>query len=62
MQDVALFRSGEVSHAATYGFHFPRVLHDLQEIAWQTLNLALCRIADPEIKPGNVVVRGELVA
>ncbi|RTF77883.1 LacI family transcriptional regulator, partial [Serratia marcescens] len=32
------------------------------EIAWQALNLAICRIAEPEIKPGKVVVRGKLVA
>ncbi|CAI0716104.1 Uncharacterised protein [Serratia marcescens] len=62
MQDVALFSIDEVSHAEIYGFHFSCVPHDLQEIAWQALNLALCRIADPEIKPGKVVVWGELVA
>ncbi|CUY50126.1 Uncharacterised protein [Serratia marcescens] len=61
MQDVSLFSIDEVSHAEIYGFHFPCVSHDLQEIAWQALNLAIRRIADPEIKPGKVVVRGKLV-
>jgi LacI family transcriptional regulator len=62
MQDVSLFSIDEVSHAEIYGFHFPCVSHDLQEIAWQALNLAIRRISDPEIKPGKVVVRGKLVA
>ncbi|RTG64061.1 substrate-binding domain-containing protein, partial [Serratia marcescens] len=62
MQEVSLFSIDEVSHAEIYGFHFPCVSHDLQEIAWQALNLAIRRIADPEIKPGKVVVRGKLVA
>ncbi len=57
MQDVSLFSIDEVSHAEIYGFHFPCVSHDLQEIAWQALNLAIRRIADPDIKPGKVVVR-----
>ncbi|BEM28488.1 LacI family transcriptional regulator [Serratia marcescens] len=61
MQDVSLFSIDEVSHAEIYGFHFPCVSHDLQEIAWQALNLAIRRIADPDIKPGKVVVRGKLV-
>ncbi|RTF06235.1 LacI family transcriptional regulator, partial [Serratia marcescens subsp. marcescens ATCC 13880] len=56
------FSIDEVSHAEIYGFHFSCVPHDLQEIAWQALNLAIRRIADPEIKPGKVVVWGELVA
>jgi LacI family transcriptional regulator len=34
MQDVSLFSIDEVSHAEIYGFHFPCVSHDLQEIAW----------------------------
>lgn len=28
----------------------------------QALNLAIRRIADPDIKPGKVVVRGKLIA
>ncbi|BEL80673.1 hypothetical protein SM12BL3_19800 [Serratia marcescens] len=45
MQDVALFSIDEVSHAEIYGFHFSCVPHDLQELAWQALNLAICRTA-----------------
>ena len=62
MQEVSLFSIDEVSHAEIYGFHFSCISYDLHEIAWQALNLAICRIAEPEIKPGKVVVRGKLVA
>ncbi|HGE8374498.1 TPA: hypothetical protein ACGD64_001309 [Serratia marcescens] len=57
-----LFSIDEVSHAEIYGFHFSCISYDLHEIAWQALNLAIYRIAEPEIKPGKVVVRGKLVA
>lgn len=61
-QQVSLFGIDDVSHAEIYGFHFPRVSHDLQEIAWQAMHLAIRRIADPEIKAGKVIVRGKVVA
>lgn len=60
-QQVALFGIDEVSHAEIYGFHFPCVSHDLQEIAWQAMNLAIRRVADPDIKPGKVIVRGKVL-
>lgn len=59
---VSLFGIDTVSHAEIYGFHFPCVAHDLQEIAWQAMNLAIRRIADPDIKSGNVIVRGKVIA
>lgn len=60
-QQVSLFSIDEVSHAGIYGFHFPCVSHDLQEIAWQALNLALRRVGDEDIKPGKVIVRGKMI-
>lgn len=60
-KQVSLFSIDEVSHAEVYGFHFPCVSHDLYEIAWQALNLALRRLTDPETTPGKVVVRGKIV-
>lgn len=60
-EQVSLFSIDEVSHADTYGFHFPCISHDLQEIAWQAFNLAMRRIADKESKSGRVVVRGKIV-
>lgn len=61
-QQVSLFSIDEVSHAGIYGFHFPCVSHDLQEIAWQAMNLAIRRVSDPEIKSGKVIVRGKVIA
>lgn len=60
-QQASLFSIDEVSHAGIYGFHFPCVSHDLQEIAWQAMNLAIRRVTDPDNKPGKVVVRGKIV-
>lgn len=59
-EQVSLFSIDEVSHAGIYGFHFPCISHDLQEIAWQALNLAIRRITDSESKPGKVIVRGKV--
>ncbi|WP_158781426.1 LacI family DNA-binding transcriptional regulator [Pantoea sp. BAV 3049] len=61
MKQVNLFSIDEVSHAGIYGFHFPCVSHDLQEIAWQAFNLAIRRVTDGDSKPGKVVVRGKVV-
>lgn len=61
MKQVSLFSIDEVSHASIYGFHFPCVSHDLQEIAWQALNLAIRRVTDPDSKPGKVIVRGKMI-
>ncbi|WP_130833833.1 LacI family DNA-binding transcriptional regulator [[Erwinia] mediterraneensis] len=61
MKQVSLFSIDEVSHAGIYGFHFPCVSHDLQEIAWQALNLAIRRVSDPDSKPGKVIVRGKMI-
>lgn len=58
---VSLFSIDEVSHAGIYGFHFPCVSHDLHEIAWQALNLAIRRVTDSEITPGKVIVRGKVM-
>lgn len=60
MQEVSLFSIDEVSHAEIYGFHFPCISHDLQEIAWQAMHLAIRRIAEPDIKSGKVIVRGKV--
>lgn len=59
-EQVSLFSIDEVSHAGIYGFSFPCISHDLQEIAWQALNLAIRRITDSESKPGKVIVRGKV--
>lgn len=61
-QQVSLFGIDEVSHADVYGFHFSCVSHDLQEIAWQAVNLAVRRVTEPEIKSGKVIVRGKVIA
>lgn len=60
-QQVSLFSIDDVSHAGIYGFRFPCVSHDLQEIAWQALNQAIRRVTDPESKASKVVVRGKMV-
>jgi LacI family transcriptional regulator len=62
MKQVKLFSIDDVSHAGIYGFHFPCITHDLQEIAWQALNLAVRRVADSDSKPGKVIVRGKVVS
>lgn len=62
MKDVSLFSIDEVSHAAIYGFHFPCITHDLHEIAWQALTLAIRRATENQIKPANVIVRGKIMA
>ena len=59
-EQVSLFSIDEVSHAGIYGFRFPCISHDLQEIAWQALNLAIRRITDSESKPGKVIIRGKV--
>lgn len=59
-EQVSLFSIDEVSHAGIYGFSFPCISHDLHEIAWQALNLAIRRITDSESKPGKVIVRGKV--
>ncbi|KQN54816.1 substrate-binding domain-containing protein [Erwinia sp. E602] len=60
-QQVSLFSIDEVANAGIYGFHFPCITHDLQEIAWQALNLAIRRVGEQESKAGKVVVRGRVV-
>ncbi|MFG1175097.1 LacI family DNA-binding transcriptional regulator [Erwiniaceae bacterium CAU 1747] len=62
MRDVSLFSIDEVSHAAIYGFHFPCISHDLHEMAWQVINLAIRRATESDIKPGKVIVRGKMLA
>lgn len=62
MKDVSLFSIDDVPHAEIYGFQFPCIWHDLQEIAWQALNLAVRRANDPDSTPGKVIVRGKLIA
>ncbi|KQN43093.1 LacI family transcriptional regulator [Serratia sp. Leaf50] len=61
MKGVSLFSIDEVSHAGIYGFHFPCISHDLQEIAWQALNLAVRRVTDNDSKSGKVIVRGKVL-
>jgi len=61
-EKVSLFGIDEVSHAGIYGFHFPCISHDLQEIAWQAFNLAIRRITDNDSKSGKVIVRGKILA
>ncbi len=58
---VSLFSIDEVAHCGIYGFHFPCIAHDLQEIAWQALNLAVRRVTDNDSKPGKVIVRGKVI-
>ncbi|MBM7342644.1 LacI family transcriptional regulator [Pantoea coffeiphila] len=62
MKDVSLFSIDEVSHAAIYGFNFPCISHDLHEMAWQVINLAIRRATESDIKPGKVIVRGKMLA
>lgn len=61
-QEVSLFSIDQVSHAEIYGFRFPCISHDLQEIAWQAFNLAMRRLNDGESKSAKVVVRGQILA
>lgn len=61
MKQVSLFSIDDVSHAGIYGFHFPCITHNLQEIAWQAMNLAIRRVADHAIRPGKVIVRGKVI-
>jgi len=61
MQDVSLVSIDEISHAPIYGFHFPCIAHDLHEMAWQVINLAVRRATESEGKPGKVIVRGKMV-
>ncbi|PRD17390.1 LacI family DNA-binding transcriptional regulator [Pantoea coffeiphila] len=61
MKDVSLFSIDEVSHAAIYGFNFPCISHDLHEMAWQVINLAIRRATESDIKPGKVIVRGKML-
>lgn len=60
-KQVSLFSIDEVTHAEIYGFHFPCVCHDLPEIAWQALSLAIRRITDSDTTPGKVIVRGKVL-
>lgn len=59
-KDVSLFSIDEVSHADIYGFNFPCISHDLQEIAWQAINMAVRRATDRSAPASKVVVRGLL--
>ncbi|MFC0226710.1 LacI family DNA-binding transcriptional regulator [Serratia aquatilis] len=61
MKDVSLFSIDEVPYSAVYGFNFPAISHDLHEIAWQALGLAMRRAMDSDVKPGKVIVRGKLI-
>lgn len=60
--DVSLFSIDEVSYSSIYGFNFPCISHDLQEIAWQVINMAVRRASDDTAKPAKVIVRGKLTA
>ncbi|AKJ43965.1 HTH-type transcriptional repressor CytR [Pragia fontium] len=60
LKDVSLFSIDEVSYATIYGFNFPCISHDLQEIAWQAVSMAVRRASDKAAKPGKVIVRGKL--
>lgn len=58
--EVSLFSIDEVSYSSIYGFNFPCISHDLQEIAWQTVNMAVRRASDEMTEPAKVIVRGKL--
>ncbi|HGN1742607.1 TPA: substrate-binding domain-containing protein, partial [Providencia stuartii] len=58
--DVSLFSIDEVSYSSIYGFNFPCISHDLQEISWQVINMAVRRASDETAKPAKVIVRGKL--
>lgn len=59
-EDASLFSIDEVSYSSIYGFNFPCITHDLQEIAWQAINMAARRATDETAKPAKVIVRGKL--
>ncbi|BAE73883.1 HTH-type transcriptional repressor CytR [Sodalis glossinidius str. 'morsitans'] len=61
MQDVSVFSIDEIPHAAVFGFNFPCIAHDLYEMAWQAINLAVRRASDSQIKPGKVIIRGKMM-
>lgn len=58
--DVALFSIDEVPYSSIYGFNFACITHDLQEISWQVINIAVRRATDETAKPAKVIVRGKL--
>jgi len=62
MRDVGLLAIDEVSWSAIYGLPLPYVKHDLHEIAWQALNLAIRRIKERDSISPNVIIRSKLYA
>lgn len=50
MQQTSLFSIDRITYADVYGFHFPCIHHNYQEIALQAINLAIRSIEEPEVK------------
>ncbi|WP_326839115.1 hypothetical protein [Escherichia coli] len=61
MQQTSLFSIDRITYADVYGFHFPCIHHNYQEIALQAINLAIRSIEEPEVKAKKIIVRGTLI-
>ncbi|QWA14099.1 LacI family DNA-binding transcriptional regulator [Sodalis ligni] len=60
-KDVSLFSIDEIPDANIYGFSFPCIAHNMNEIAYQALNLAIRRATDADVEPSKVIIRGKVI-
>ncbi len=60
-KDVSLFSIDELPDADVYGFSFPCIAHNINEIAYQALNLAIRRATDGGDEPSKVIIRGKVM-
>ncbi|MDH2999838.1 LacI family transcriptional regulator [Chelonobacter oris] len=59
-QDFDLFSVDNVPYADIYGFKIPCISHNLYEIAYQAINLAIRSINKPNSDISKIIVRGEV--
>ncbi|MGV6988255.1 LacI family DNA-binding transcriptional regulator [Testudinibacter sp. P80/BLE/0925] len=59
-QDFDLFSIDNVPYAEIYGFKIPCISHNLYEIGYQAINLAIRSIEKPNADISKIIVRGEV--
>lgn len=59
-QDFNLFSVDKVPHADIFGFKIPCISHNLQEIAYQAISIAMRSIEKPNNKINRIIIRGKV--
>ncbi|MFZ7239538.1 LacI family DNA-binding transcriptional regulator [Avibacterium avium] len=58
-KDFDLFSIDNVPYAEVFGFHIPCISHNLYEIAYQAIQLAMRTLSSNE-KPSRIIIRGDI--